>query len=181
MPRRPRDTSAGVFHVYTHSVWAAEAMFRDDIDRLALLRELPVAIARGGWSCIAFCLMTTHHHLIVEAPDGGLPVGMHWLNFRYATAFNGRHSMKGHVHGRRYGSTRISDDDFLLDRFKYVARNPLEANLCEEPADWPWSSYASAVGMREPHSFVDPMRVLTILDDRRDVAVARLRAFVEKP
>ena len=39
MSRPPRDMSAGTFHVYSHSVWAAE-LFRDDRDRMAFLREL---------------------------------------------------------------------------------------------------------------------------------------------
>jgi len=181
MPRRPRDKAAGIFHVYTHSVWAADAFFRDDYDRLALIRELPRAIELGGWTCIAFCLMTTHHHLIVEVPDQGLQIGMHHLNFRYAMHFNQRHTMKGHVQGRRYGATRISDEAFLLDRYKYVARNADEAGLCEHPAAWLWSSYAGTVGLREPYSFVNANCVLACFDCPREQAIVRLRSYVEKP
>jgi putative transposase len=180
MPRRPRDTAAGIFHVYTHCVWAADAFFRDDFDRIALIRELPRAIELGGWTCIAFCLMTTHHHLIIEVPEHGLPIGMHSLNFRYASTFNSRHSMKGHVQGRRYGATRISDEEFLLDRYRYVARNPEEAGLAKATT-WPWSSYAGTIGLQEPHSFVNAAPVLGCFDCPREIAVARLRAYVEKP
>lgn len=180
MPRRPRDTAAGIFHVYTHCVWAADAFFRDDYDRLTLIRELPRAIEVGGWTCIAFCLMTTHHHLIIEVPENGLPLGMHYLNFRYAVHFNRRHAMKGHVLGRRYGATRISDEGFLLDRFRYVARNADEAGLCDHPAAWPWSSYGGTVGLREPHSFVNANRVLACLNCPPEQAIVRLREHVEK-
>jgi REP element-mobilizing transposase RayT len=181
MPRRPRDAGAGIFHVFTHAVWAADALFRDDTDRMTFLRELPGTIERAGWTCIAFCLMTTHHHLIIDAPEGGLPAGMHWLNFRYATRFNSRHSMKGHVQGRRYGATRISDNEFLLDRYRYVVRNPEEAGLSEDAASWLWSSYGGTIGVRDPYLFVDPTRVLACFDCPRELAVARLRAYVEKP
>lgn len=180
MPRRPRDTDAGIFHVYTHCVWAAEAFFRDDVDRLTFVRELPRAIELGGWTCIAFCLMTTHHHLIIEVPEYGLPLGMHSLNFRYASAFNSRHSTKGHVQGRRFGATRISDEEFLLDRYRYVARNPEEAGL-SKAANWRWSSYPGTIGLRQPHSFVNAAHVLGCFDCPREIAVARLRAYVEKP
>ena len=180
MPRRPRDTSAGIFHVYTHCVWAADAFFRDDFDRLTFLRELPRAIELAGWTCIAFCLMTTHYHLIIEVPEHGLQHGMHRLNFRYAMHFNRRHAMKGHVQGRRYGATRISDEDFLLDRYRYVARNADEAGLCDHPAAWIWSSYAGTVGLREPYSFVNANPILACFDCPSAVAVARLREFVEK-
>ena len=181
MPRPPRDAAAGIFHVYTHCVWAADAFFRDDLDRMRFLHELPAAIEYAGWTCIAFCLMTTHHHLLIEVPDGGLPLGMHFLNFRYASFFNSRHSMKGHVQGRRYGATRINDEAFLLDRYRYVVRNPCEAYLCDDPADWFWSSYAGTIGLREPHSFVNANRVLECLGGPRELAIAHLRSYVEQP
>jgi hypothetical protein len=60
-----------------------------------------------------------------------------------------------------------------------MANNPVEARLCVGGADWPWSSYGGSVGLAEPHSFVDPMRVLQCLDASAELAAARLRAFVE--
>ena len=133
MPRPMRDVYAGFFHVWTHSVWAADALFRDDTDRFVFLRELVRAIQKARWKCLAFCLMNTHYHLVLEVDDGALPFGMHALNFRYACGYNQRHEMKGHVHGSRYGARRLGDDAALLDGFRYVARNPVEAMLCATP------------------------------------------------
>jgi putative transposase len=181
MPRPPRDVAPGLFHVFTHSVWAADALFRDDDDRLNFLRELALAGARTGWTCLGYCLMTTHYHLVLEVGTGALPQGMHSLNFRYASWFNFRHAMKGHVHGRRYGSRRIVDDDDLLEAYKYVARNPVEAGLCRRPEDWPWSSYRAAIGLAKGESFVNPIAVLAAFDAPLEIARARLRRFVEEP
>ena len=88
--------------------------------------------------------------------------------------------MRGHVHGARYGSTRLDDDPELLRAYRYVARNPVEANLCNSPTNWPWSSYASAVGFAEPHSFVDASMILGCFNGARDEAAAALRKFVEE-
>src|SRR2546423_727066 len=126
MPRRLRDLRAGLFHVYTHSVWAGQH-FRDDRDRVTFLRELARATVRTDWNCLAYCLMRTHYHLILDVNDGALATGMQALNFRYAMAYNKRHGMKGHVHGRRYGARRIADDVDLVGTFRYVVRNPVEA------------------------------------------------------
>jgi hypothetical protein len=41
-------------------------------------------------------------------------------------------------------------------------------------------SNAAAVGLAEPHSFVDPMRVLASFDLVRELAAAQLRALVEE-
>jgi REP-associated tyrosine transposase len=181
MPRGLRDVSAGCFHVYTHSVWAADALFRDDTDRLVFLRELVRAIDKARWTCLAFCLMKTHHHLVLEVEDGALPLGMHALNFRYACSFNDRHKMKGHVHGSRYGARRLVDETALLDGFRYVVRNPVEAMLCESPAQWPWSSYAGTIGAADRHSFVDASKVLACFSGSQELRMAELQRRVEEP
>jgi len=179
MPRRLRDKTAGTFHVYAHSVWAASALFRDDVDRNAFLRELARATAKVEWTCIGFCLMTTHYHLILDVQDGSLPLGMHALNFRYACQFNARHGMRGHAFGARYDSVRIDSDEHLLTAYKYTVMNPVRAGICDRPESWPWSSYAGTIGAAEPHSFVEDSRILECFDGPRELAVARLRSFVE--
>jgi len=181
MPRPPRDVDPGLFHVYSHSVWAADALFRDDEDRLTFLRELALATARVGWTCLGYCLMSTHYHLVLDVGADALPKGMHSLAFRYASYFNVRHAMKGHVHGRRYGCRRLTDDADLLGAFKYVANNPVEAMLCEKPEDWKWSSYAATIGLAEQASFVDPSRVLRCFADPLEFARAALRRHVNEP
>lgn len=181
MARSPRDVEPGVFHVYAHCVWAADAFFRDDEDRMVFLRELALATARVGWRCLSYCVMGTHYHLVLDVDAGVLPKGMHSLNFRYASHFNFRHAMKGHVQGRRYGARRLTDEDDLLGVFKYIARNPVEAFLCEKPEDWPWSSYAATVGLAESASFVDPRPVLRCFNDPLEHARAALRRHVAEP
>jgi putative transposase len=177
MSRRPRDVAAGLFHVYSHSVWAAE-LYRDDRDRIVFLRELARAVEKAQWLCLGFCLLGTHYHLLVDVDEGALPVGMHSLNFRHAIGFNIRHRMKGHVLGARYDSVRIRDDHPLLTVFRYVMRNPVEAGLVERPEDWPWSSYAATIGRAEQHSFVNASRILACFEGPPELAAARLHAFV---
>ena len=179
MARRPRDTRAGIFHVFTHCVWAAPALFRDDLDRAVFLRELARVTHGYEWTCIGFCLMRTHYHLMLEVQDKALPLGMQSLNFRYAVGFNQRHRMRGHVQFERYGAVRMTGDSHLLTAFKYMANNPVEARLCENSAQWPWSSYGGSVGLAESHSFVDATHVLACFDSSPELAVAQLRAHVE--
>ena len=175
-----RDTAAGLFHVYTHSVWAAPAYFRDNDDRLVFVRRLARATQRFEWTCVAYCLLGTHYHLILEVGDGVLPRGMQWLNFGYAMYFNGRHRSRGHVQMSRYGSRRIEDDSDLLGVFRYMAWNPPKAELCRRPQDWIWSTYAGTVGLAAIASFVDPSLVLATYDLPRELAMASLRKDVEE-
>lgn len=173
MPRKPRDKAAGIFHVYTHCVYASTRHYRDDLDRLTFLRRLALVTERTRWKCMAFCLMGTHYHLIVGVDDGLLPAAMHALNLGYAKDFNRRYGLKGHVQFAPYGAGRVSSDVSLASRFRYVARNPVRAGLCEAPEDWPWSSYAGTIGAAEPSTFVDDSSILALYDD-----IAELRAQV---
>jgi REP element-mobilizing transposase RayT len=178
--RKRRDTTAGIFHVFTHSVWAADALYRDDSDRMRFLRELALATDKTSSRCLAYCLMGTHYHLLLDVDAEVLARGMHSLNFRYAVGFNRRHAMKGHVHGTRYNAFRVNGEADLLSRYKYVARNPVEAGLCESPEDWRWSSYAATIGLAMPQPFVPNELILGCLDGPREIAIGRLRQYVAK-
>ena len=163
MPRPPRDRTAGLFHIYTHCVWAVPRLYRDDDDRLEFLRQLARVTKTSAWACLAFCLMGSHYHLIVEVGENVLPMAMQSLNYSYARVHNRRYGRRGHVQFDRYGSRRIVDEADLLNRYAYVVRNPVEAGMCTLPEQWPWSSYAGTLGLSEPHSFVDDSRVLACL------------------
>jgi putative transposase len=180
MAHKLRDTRAGTFHIWTHCVWAVPHLYRDETDRWEFLRILAHVTATKSWTCIAYCLMTSHYHLIVEVGDGILPAAMQALNHPYALNYNGRYGLRGHVQFRRYGSRRIVDDDDLLGVFAYVANNPVEAGLCRSPAEWPWSSYAGSVGLAPLASFVDPARLLRCFDWLEGDPAAALRRRVEK-
>ena len=164
--------------MFTHSVWAADALYRDDDDRMRFLREIALATAKTKWRCLAYCLMTTHYHLLLDVDADVLPIGMHSLNFRFAAGFNTRHRMKGHVLGTRYNAYRVEGEADLLFRFKYVVRNPVEAGLCQRPEDWLWSSCAATVGIGTRQPFVKDDLVLACLDGHPEVAAGRLRRYV---
>lgn len=180
MPPKPRDTSAGIFHIYAHCVWAVPRLYRDDTDRLEFLRHLARAADRPGWTCLQYVVMTSHYHLMVEVDEGVLPKAMHAINLAYARHHNRRYALRGHVQHWRYGSRRIEDDADLISTYAYVANNPVEAGLCASPADWPWTSYPGTIGLAELATFVDPSRILGCFDWPRSDPRAALRARVER-
>ena len=124
--------------------------------------------------------MPTHYHLLVEVGDGVLPRAMHLINLAYSRDFNRRHGLRGHAQSGRYGSRRVTGESQVLTAFAYVANNPVKSVDVSSAADWPWSSYPGTVGLAAPHSFVDASNVIACFDTPRELAVARLRAFVEE-
>jgi putative transposase len=180
MPRKLRGPIVpGIYHVTRRSAGPI-AMFRDDVDRTGFCKYLNRVATRFGWVCHAFCLMTTHYHLLVSVEQDALQPGMHALNGPYAQAFNLRHGRNGHLRGSPYRARFIDDDDDFLGVVRYIALNPVRGGLCEHPADWPWSSYRQTAGyVRPAFPFVASEQILRCFS--HDVTRSRrlLRVFVE--
>jgi REP element-mobilizing transposase RayT len=151
MPRKPRqEVEPGVTHVFARGN-DRQLIFFDDRDRLRYLAELASIVPALGWRCLTYCLMANHVHLLIETTRPNLAVGMRLLHGRHAQAINKRHRRSGHLFGDRYGSVRVGDDAHLSTAVRYVVRNPVEAGLCSDPAEWRWGAHAAvARGHSEP-------------------------------
>jgi putative transposase len=147
MARQPRRVLAdGFFHVTSRGT-AATQIFLDDADRLTFVELLSKTIDRCSWTCHAYCLMTTHYHLVVEALLADLSRGMHRLNGIYAQRFNKRYDRIGHLFQGRYDARLIDSEEHLRAACQYVADNPVRARLCHRAEDWRWSFVADAEGL----------------------------------
>jgi putative transposase len=182
MPRRPRIQAVQtIYHLTTQSA-CGTPLYLDDDDRWTFLTIAHSVLDRFRWICIAWCLMTTHYHLLIRTTDDArLADAMKRLNWLYASTKNARHGDKGHVFGARYGSTLVETDAHLKDACRYIALNPVHAGVCLFPEDWPWSSHSEALGLRRPQPFFDPYDALGIFDDRIDVARVTYKRYVDTP
>lgn len=168
MPRPPRDRSPGFHHLGVSAAGPAP-YFRDEVDHIDWIRRFAAVLDRWGWRCLAFCQMTTHWHALVEVPDDSLPLGMHWLNSEYSKAFNDRHGRVGYLVRDRFWSRGKRDEPALLTAYRYVVANPVRAGIVRRAEDWPWSSFATTIGVSAAFPFVDASPVLAIFasDGRR--------------
>lgn len=171
---RHRDFSPGIHHIWVGAT-GGEAYFRDDVDRVTWIRGLVRTTASHGWTCISFCQMTSHVHVLLNVPDRSLPVGMQLMNTDYSRRFNARHDRVGQFVRKRYGNRRIDSAADLLGAFGYVSLNPVLAGLCPRAEDWRWSSLASTLGLTNDFQFVDGALVLAEFGGSAE----RLRTFIE--
>jgi putative transposase len=179
MARQARgEIPTGTYHVTTRSAGPVD-MFVNDFDRASFCSRLTRVIAKFGWTCRAFCLMTTHYHLILDVEANRLQPGMQSLNGPYAQGFNKMHGRTGHLHGDRYHAEPILSDGHMLGAFRYVARNPVRAGLCRNPTEWMWSSYRGHAGLDYAFAFVDHEPMRAYFGHDREVATRALRNFVE--
>jgi putative transposase len=150
MPRLPRHDCEGVLnHAYARGV-DKRPVFLDAVDRRIYLELLAKVVAEMNWSCLAYCLMDNHIHLLVLTPDGNLSEGMQRLHGQYAQAFNRRHGRRGHLFESRFGAVPVTTDAQLWAVAAYIARNPVEAGLCPTPESWRWSSFGLVLTQTEP-------------------------------
>ena len=140
MPRRPRNAlpDRGVFHVTTNGV-ADCLIFLELADRDDFITLLGDVVTRFGWNLYAYCLMTTHYHVVVEGRRSDVSAGVHRLNGLYAQQFNANYERRGHLFRERFSSWLVWDVQHLERTIRYVLRNPVEAGLCARAEDWPWS------------------------------------------
>lgn len=97
---------------------------------------------------LAYCLMTTHIHLvsIPQAADS-LARTLHALNTRYTRMINAERSWSGHLWQGRFFSTAL-DERHLMAAVRYVERNPVRAGMVKEAEGYPWSSAGFHLGLR---------------------------------
>jgi putative transposase len=180
MPRGPRVVAPATTYHLTARGTGGEGIFRRDGDRQHFLQLLELVVDRHRWACLAYCLMTTHYHLVVETPDMDLDRGMHRLNGCYAQSFNRRYSRFGHLFAERFHSVRVSRDEHMLEVVRYVALNPVRAGVCQSPGEYEWSSYRAAIGGVRPPKFLALDRLLPLFGRDPATARLRLRRFVEE-
>jgi putative transposase len=155
-----------------------QAIFRFDADRDDFLDCLERVVRRHELVCLAYCLMPNHFHLVIETPDGRLSEAMKAINGRYALRFNRRYQCDAHLFKNRFGAIAQVTDSLFLWTLRYAVWNPVEAGLCADPGEWPWSSYRASIGDVQPPAFLALTRLLSFFGDLPETAVARYRALV---
>jgi putative transposase len=100
--------------------------------------------AAADWRCIvhAYVLMTNHVHLLVtpEAADG-LAKLMQSVGRRYVQYVNRFYKRSGTLWERRFKSSVVQTEEYLLLCQRYIELNPVRAGMAEDPAQYRWSSY----------------------------------------
>lgn len=128
----------GLYHVVSRGI-PETPIYLGDADRSTFLRLLRRVEAKHAWVCHAYCLMTTHYHLVVASTRDGLSDGLRELNGLHARGFNQRHGRFGHLFAERFSTRVIESEEYLHDACAYVLLNPVKAGMCDRMDEWPWS------------------------------------------
>lgn len=149
MARRPRLHLPGGFYHVTLRGNHRQAIFRDDGDRFLLNAIFAEVIPTQGARVHAYCWMSNHVHALIQVSD--VPLGRIILRIasRYARMVQASMSTTGHLFERRYHSTLVDCDRYLLAVIRYIHLNPVQAHLVAEANAYPWSSHRAYLGLSQ--------------------------------
>jgi putative transposase len=94
----------------------------------------------------AVVLMPNHFHMIATVPEADLGVVMESLMTNIAKKLNLLSGRSGHVFGGPYFWSLISSSRYFGHVLKYVYRNPVRAELCDQTENHPFSTLPGIVG-----------------------------------
>lgn len=136
------------YHVTQRGNRRQQTFFEDG--DFALYRDL---LAEGAWwsgaAVWAYCLMPNHVHVIVVPADSdGLRATFAYAHRRYTGFINARHRWTGHLWQGRFGAVAM-DEAHLAAAARYVALNPVRAQLVSRAEEWEWSSVRAHLAGRD--------------------------------
>lgn len=183
MSRLARVVIPGLAHHVTQRGNGQKQTFFSARDYALYLSLLHRGCRDADVTCVAYCLMPNHTHLIlVPRTEDGLRKCLAPTHRAYAGLQNARRAVTGHFWQARFGSV-VMDDVHFYQAFRYVLLNPVRARLVRTAREWRWSNARTCLE-RRADGVADPSRALDMIPDvpsylaesADDSCINRLRA-----
>jgi putative transposase len=144
-----RSLYAGIYHLAARGS-DERYLFVSDRDREDFLELLAATWERFELALLSYVLMGSHYHALARIPDARLSQALQRLHTGYSRWHNRRHGRSAHLFRAHAMTREIGSDTQLVAACRYLALNPVEAGLVEDPLDWPWSSARAHAGLERP-------------------------------
>lgn len=149
MARHARNDSPGSWHHVMNRGIAKRTLFESELDIRTFLARLACSVRAGRIELHAFCVLTTHFHLLVRSPEERLSETMQLVQNGYSRWFNRSRHRDGPLYRGRFRSKRVDSEEYQVDLLRYIDDNAVSARLSETPGAYPHSSafhYAQSRG-----------------------------------
>lgn len=134
-----------------------EPIFLDEYDFRVFLSIIKRVHEKTPLEVCSYCLMTNHYHLLIRSTHTPISNVMFQINKRYATYFNRRYQLTGHVFEKRFYDNLIESRTELLTVSRYIHLNPVKARIVPYPDLYIYSSmlYFFSTELHKTYPFVD--------------------------
>jgi len=161
LPRSARKVyENGVYHVMLRGI-NQQRIFEDAEDYAQFLRTLKEYQGVCEYRLYAWCLMPNHVHLLMKPEKEPLSMIFRRLGASFVYWYNGKYGRSGHLFQDRYKSEPVVNEKYFFTVIRYIHQNPVKAGLCENPSDYPYSSFARYF---DADSMIDSEPVLNVMD-----------------
>ncbi len=157
----PRQVLPGTTYLVTRRCSQRQFLLRPSPTTTSIFGYLlAVAARRFSVSVHAFCVMSTHFHLVVTDTNARLPAFEQYLDSLVARALNaalGR--CESFWAPSSYSAVSLSSPEDVIEKAAYVLANPVAAGLVKRGREWPglWSEPdqigAGRIRFTRPESF----------------------------
>jgi REP element-mobilizing transposase RayT len=150
-------------------------------EREKYLSSVCHALSHVDTIVLAYCLMSSHVHLVVRAGRDPLSRLMKSVHSGFAVWLNNRHRKKdGAVFSGRYRSILVDEDAYLLELVRYVHNNPVRARVVSSAARSDWSSHRAYLGLEAAPAWLNTGYVLSMVNRTPGWARRQFERFVEE-
>jgi len=130
---------------------------------LALLAEIS---SKFHVEIHSYCLMDNHYHLLLRTILPNLSKAMRHLNGLYTRRFNISEERDGSIFRGRYQAILVEEEAYLLQVSRYIHLNPVAAKICNDPINYPWSSYANFITKTKKYAWINTNLILSHFNEK---------------
>lgn len=140
MPRTARKiSSTGYYHVVARGI-NHEKIFLQPREKNNFKRLLRKYSEKYEVEIYAYCIMSTHIHLLIKSEIQVLSAFMGMVLAEYAEYYNFKHGRNGHVFQNRFTSECIETEKYFWNCIQYIHLNPVKANMVKTASNYKYSS-----------------------------------------
>lgn len=179
MPRAARIDAPGTWHHVMNRGIARRTVFENDRDIRYFLSRLARAV-RAGWIAVhAYCVLTTHFHLLIESREPGLSYAMRRVLNDYVRWFNRGRKRDGALFRGRFGSRQVDSLAYRRVLVRYIDDNPVLARLVPDAALYPHGSARAYACRRRGPSWLERAWVESVVRARSESCDYELPRYAE--
>jgi len=159
MPARHQEFQAGeYYHVYNRGI-NGQKIFLETENYLYFLKLLNKYRKLFMMNIIAYCLMPTHFHFMVQPTvANNLSDFMRRFLTSYVQAINKRLKRHGSLFPERFKHKHVYSERYQILLCRYIHVNPLKDGLVSRLEDWAFSNYHEFIEIRAGKIYVPDFR-----------------------
>jgi REP element-mobilizing transposase RayT len=138
--RATRTDAPGYWYHVMNRGLARRTLFETRRDSRMFLSRIAGEVRAARIEVHAYCIMTTHFHLLVRSTCGELSNVMQRAQNDYARWFNRARKRDGPLFRGRFSSRRVRSHDYRKNLVRYIDFNPVQAGLVTAPTLYPYGS-----------------------------------------